>query len=67
MSERVEIDGLKVAKELYDFVANEAVVGTSINADAFFQGLAAIVDDLSPKNRALLAHTILLKIIWRGR
>eukprot|EP01133_Synstelium_polycarpum_P028604 gene28604-34782_t len=42
MSERVEIDGLKVAKELYDFVANEAVVGTSINADAFFQGLAAI-------------------------
>lgn len=56
MSERVEIDGLKVAKELYDFVANEAVVGTSINADAFFQGLAAIVDDLSPKNRALLAE-----------
>lgn len=31
MSERVEIDGLKVAKELYDFVANEAVVGTSIS------------------------------------
>ena len=55
MSERVEIDGLKVAKELYDFVAYEAVVGTSINADAYFQGLAAIVDDLSPKNRALLA------------
>jgi malate synthase len=55
MSERVEINGLKVAKELYDFVANEAVTGTSVNADAFFQGLAAIVDDLSPKNRALLA------------
>ncbi|MBA8877345.1 malate synthase G [Phyllobacterium myrsinacearum] len=55
MSERIEINGLKVAKELYDFVANEAVTGTLINTDAFFQGLAAIVDDLSPKNRALLA------------
>ncbi|MGO4448584.1 malate synthase G [Phyllobacterium sp. TAF24] len=55
MSERIEINGLKVAKELYDFVVNEAIAGTSVNADAFFEGLAAIVDDLSPKNRALLA------------
>ncbi|MBA8899311.1 malate synthase G [Phyllobacterium sp. P30BS-XVII] len=55
MSERIEINGLKVAKELYDFVASEAIAGTSVNADAFFEGLAAIVDDLSPKNRALLA------------
>ncbi|QND51725.1 malate synthase G [Phyllobacterium sp. 628] len=55
MSERIEINGLKVAKELHDFVVNEAIAGTGVSADAFFLGLAAIVEDLSPKNRTLLA------------
>ncbi|MDR6633145.1 malate synthase [Phyllobacterium sp. 1468] len=54
MAERIEINGLKVAKELRDFVANEAIPGTGIDAVQFWSGFAQIVEDLAPKNRALL-------------
>lgn len=55
MTDRVEIAGLRIARELHDFVGNEALPGTGIAADAFWTGLSAIVHDLAPKNRALLA------------
>ncbi|RWM69971.1 MULTISPECIES: malate synthase G [Mesorhizobium] len=55
MTDRVEIAGLRIARELYDFVVNEALRGTGIAADAFWTGFSAIVHDLAPKNRALLA------------
>ncbi|MCF6109636.1 malate synthase G [Mesorhizobium muleiense] len=55
MTDRVEIAGLRIARELYDFVVNEALRGTGIAANAFWTGFSAIVDDLAPKNRALLA------------
>ncbi|MHA6644230.1 malate synthase G [Mesorhizobium sp. A623] len=55
MTERIEIAGLKVARELHDFVVNEALPGTGITADAFWNGFSAIAHDLAPKNRALLA------------
>ncbi|HRP80181.1 MAG TPA: malate synthase G, partial [Aquamicrobium sp.] len=55
MTQRVEIDGLQVARELYDFVNGEALPGTGVDAQAFWTGLGAIARDLTPKNRALLA------------
>ncbi|TIT17821.1 MAG: malate synthase G [Mesorhizobium sp.] len=54
MTDRVEIAGLRIARELHDFVVNEALLGTGIEAEAFWSGFSAIVHDLSPKNRALL-------------
>ncbi len=54
MSEYVEIAGLKVVKELFDFVEHEALAGLGI-AD-FWGGFAAMVADLTLKNRALLAR-----------
>ncbi|MER8398117.1 malate synthase G [Mesorhizobium sp. M1348] len=54
MTDRVEIAGLRIARELHDFVVNEALPGTGIEADAFWNGFSTIVHDLSPKNRALL-------------
>ncbi|WP_457301414.1 malate synthase G [Phyllobacterium sp. P5_D12] len=54
MVERIEMNGLRVAKELHDFVANEAIPGTGIDAAQFWSGFAQIVEDLAPKNRALL-------------
>jgi malate synthase len=54
MTERVEVGGLHVAKVLYDFITTEAMPGTGIAADAFWSGLAAIVRDMAPRNRALL-------------
>ncbi len=55
MTERVQVGGLQVAQALYDFVNNEAIPGTGIAADQFWAGAAAVIKDLAPKNRALLA------------
>jgi len=55
MTERVEVGGLKVAKELYNFANSEALPGTGVEPAAFWDGLGAIVRDLAPKNAALVA------------
>ncbi|MWV14440.1 malate synthase G [Pseudomonas sp. L-22-4S-12] len=55
MTERVQVGGLQVAKALYDFINNEAIPGTGIAADKFWAGAEAVINDLAPKNRALLA------------
>jgi len=55
MTERVQVGGLQVAKVLYDFVNNEAIPGTGVDAAAFWAGADRVIHDLAPKNRALLA------------
>ncbi|MFC4604643.1 malate synthase G [Rhodococcus kronopolitis] len=55
MTERVQVGGLQVAKVLYDFVNNEALPGTGVDADTFWSGAVKVVEDLAPKNKALLA------------
>lgn len=55
MTERVQVGGLQVAKVLFDFVNHEAIPGTGIAADAFWAGAEKVINDLAPKNKALLA------------
>ena len=55
MTDRITINGLGVDARLKTFVETEALPGTGVTADAFWSGFAAIVQDLGPKNRALLA------------
>jgi malate synthase len=54
--ERVEAGGLKIDKELHDFVVQEALPGTGISADAFWSGLGGIVRDLGPRVAELLKN-----------
>lgn len=56
MTQRIQHHGLQVAANLNQFIEQEALPGTGLDADGFWQGFAALVEDLAPKNRALLAE-----------
>ncbi len=55
MTNRVEIGGLKIDKRLDSLVREEIAPGTGVKADGFWKSLGQIVQDLGPKNLALLA------------
>jgi len=55
MSERITLSGLAVDKALAAFVNERALPGTGVTAAVFWDGFAALLADLAPKNRALLA------------
>jgi malate synthase len=56
LTNRIEIAGLRVAGELFTFLADEALPGTGIGEVEFWKRFAALINDLAPKNRALLAR-----------
>lgn len=47
--------GLSIDSALYDFIVTEALPGTGVDAERYFADFSAIVHDLAPENRALLA------------
>jgi malate synthase len=55
MPARKEVAGLQVDAILYDFILDEALPGTGVDPDAFWRGAAELIDELSPRNRSLLA------------
>ncbi|KAA0876381.1 malate synthase G [Nitrincola tapanii] len=55
MSQRVQIGGLQVAEDLFNFINNEALPGTGVEQDTFWREFDAIVHDLAPRNRELLS------------
>ena len=54
MTERITVGNIQIDKVLYDFVNNEAITGTGLDADSFWQGVSEIFTDLAPRNRELL-------------
>ena len=55
MQQMIERHGLGVAEPLVRFLEEEALPGTGLEADAFWQGVAEIFARLTPVNRRLLA------------
>jgi len=54
MTDRIDCSGLSVARELYDLVNDGIIPGTGVRLEDFWAGFAGIVNDLAPKNKALL-------------
>jgi malate synthase len=52
---RSDRHGLQVDHRLAEFIEAQALPGTGVQADALWSGFAALLADLAPKNRALLA------------
>lgn len=55
MAERVQTGGLDVAAPLHRFVEEEALPGTGLDSAMFWDGVAAVINDLAPRNKQLLA------------
>ncbi|MFN4057722.1 MAG: malate synthase G [Roseinatronobacter sp.] len=55
MTERVDRAGLSVATALAEFLETHALPGSGVAPDQFWQSFAALVRDMTPRNRALLA------------
>ncbi len=56
MSERITRGRLSVAAALDRFIEKEALPGTGVSAERFWGGLDALVHELTPHNRELLAE-----------
>lgn len=54
MTGQVHTSGLTIDRHLWQLVNEEILPGTGLSIDGFWTALAQIVDDLGPKNRALL-------------
>jgi malate synthase len=70
-TQRVSVHGLKIARILHDFVVQEVLPGTGIEASAFWLGLDRIIAHLAPLNRSLLQRRDVLQARiddwYRGR
>jgi malate synthase len=53
---RTQIHSLQVATQLQDFINTQVLPDTGVSQEKFWRGFDAIVQDLAPKNIALLAE-----------
>ena len=56
MTARISVHGLQVDARLKDFIDQQVLPGTGVDCATFWQGFDQLVQDLAPKNAALLAE-----------
>lgn len=55
MGDYIKTGNLQVAPVLFQFIDLEALPGSGLTSEQFWSGLEALIQDLAPQNRALLA------------
>ena len=55
-TKRTQVHSLQVASNLHKFINTQVLPSTGVSSDQFWAGFDAIVQDLAPKNIALLAE-----------
>ena len=53
-SHNIAVSNLQISQPLYDFIEREAAPGTGISPAHFWTTLASILEDMTPRNQALL-------------
>jgi malate synthase len=61
MTDMIRHGDIEIARFLHDFVNDEALPGTGISPDHFWDGAARIINVLAPKARALVAERTALQ------
>ena len=56
MPKYIQVSGLSVAQELYDFIESDALDGLTVSASQFWDGLSELAHELGPKNRDILSQ-----------
>lgn len=54
MASMVQVGGLRVAKELYDFTNEEVLPAVGLHKDSFWTAAEAVINVMAPRNAALL-------------
>jgi malate synthase len=55
MSQSTSVANVRVSTQLFNFINEEAIPGTGIDVDNFWLQVSQLIEDLMPKNAALLA------------
>ena len=58
---KIETYGLKVSSLLYDFINNEAIPGTNIDKEKFWDSFGRTANELSPINKSLIEKRELIQ------
>ena len=51
MPETTKVAGLSVATTLFNFINDEAIPGTGLSSEPFWEEFAALIEKLSPRNK----------------
>ncbi|MBD8007109.1 malate synthase G [Bacillus norwichensis] len=54
MEDYLDVNGLKVASILHEFIEKEALPDSRVDSKSFWKGFSSIIEDLAPKNKQLL-------------
>ena len=61
MPETTKVAGLSVATTLFNFINDEAIPGTGLSSEPFWEEFAALIEKLSPRNKELLEKREMLQ------
>ena len=57
----IDKNGLKISSTLFEFINNEAIPGTNIVSDEFWNKFSKVVHELAPINKELIKKERIFK------
>ena len=63
----IDKNGLKISSALFEFINNEAIPGTNVNLNEFWNNFSKVVHELAPVNKKLIEkREIIQKKLMNG-